>query len=158
MAINAEEKRGLAEDRTLKDLSPNIAGLLCYAGGWISGIVFLVLEQKNRFVRFHALQSIIVFGAITVAGAILGNIPFIGIAFSTIIGITAFILWIVLMVKALNGEYYKIPWAGNLAEKLTSESMPSSGQSTPVAATETDSEQSKMTSSVCFHAGCRGSS
>jgi uncharacterized membrane protein len=124
MVTNTGEKgRTSLEDRTLKDLSPNVAALLCYVAGWISGIVFLVLEQKNRLVRFHALQSIIVFGSLTVAGTVLGNIPIIGIAFSVIIGIIAFVLWIVLMIKALNGEYFKMPWAGDLAEKLAHESM-----------------------------------
>ena len=62
-----EENRPLDQERTLKNLTPNVAALLCYVGGWISGIVLLVLEQKNRFVRFHALQSIILFGSLTVA-------------------------------------------------------------------------------------------
>jgi len=140
--MNAFEKeRPSSEDRTLKDLSPYVAGLLCYVAGWISGIVFLVIEQKNRFVRFHALQSIIVFGTFFVAGAILGRIPFFGTGFSIIIGITAFVFWIVLMIKALNGEYFKMPWAGNLAERLTTESLGSTGahnttQDVPAGATE----------------------
>jgi uncharacterized membrane protein len=109
------------EERTLKDLTPNTAALLCYVGLWISGIVFLVLEQKNRFVRFHALQSIIVFGALTVANIILGQIPFVGPGFSVVIGIIGAIFWIILMIKAYGGETYKVIWAGNLAEKLANE-------------------------------------
>lgn len=112
-----------SEERTLKDITPNVAGLLCYVGGWISGIIFLVLEQKNRFVRFHALQSIIVFGILCLAGAIFGRIPFAGPWFGGIIGITGFIFWIILMIKAVNGEYFKLPWAGELADKLTSEAF-----------------------------------
>jgi uncharacterized membrane protein len=120
------------QDRTLKDLSPNVAALLCYVAGWVSGIVFLVIEQKNRFVRFHALQSIIVFGALTVAGAILGYVPFAGPAFSGLVTVSGFILWIILMVKANSGELFKIPWAGNLAEKLMGESMGPYAKSSPV--------------------------
>jgi uncharacterized membrane protein len=127
MSANSEEKITRSEDRTLKDLSPNTAALLCYVAGWISGIVFLILEQKDRFVRFHALQSIIVFGVLAVAAMILGYIPFVGTAFSAIIGVTGFILWIILMVKAYSGEIFKIPWAGDLAEKLTAQSMPPAG-------------------------------
>jgi uncharacterized membrane protein len=123
MEMRYDERARSAEDRTLKDLTPNVAALLCYVGGWISGIVFLVLEQKNRFIRFHALQSIIVFGSLTLAGAILGSIPIIGIGFGWLIGVLGFILWIVLMVKAIGGEVFKMPWAGNLAERVTNDSM-----------------------------------
>ncbi len=112
-----------SEERTLKDLTPNVAALLCYVAGWISGIVFLVLEQKNRFVRFHALQSIIVFGTLTLAGSILGNIPEAGPFFSWSITALGFALWLLLMIKANAGEVFKLPWAGDLAEKLTVESM-----------------------------------
>jgi uncharacterized membrane protein len=103
---------------TSTGLSPNIAGLLCYVGIWISGIIFLVLEQKNKFVRFHAAQSIVAFGTLTVAGIILGLLPVVGDAFSTIIGIIGFIVWIIMIIKASNGEWYKLPWAGDVAEKI----------------------------------------
>lgn len=116
--IEAEQKQGMAAGGSSTGLEPNIAGLLCYVGGWISGIVFLVIEQKNAFVRFHALQSIVTFGALTVAGALLGWIPYAGVVFGTIIGILAFILWVVLMVKAYQGELYKVPLAGQVAEGL----------------------------------------
>jgi uncharacterized membrane protein len=104
-------------------LEPNIAGLLCYVLGWISGIVFLVLERKDKFVRFHALQSIIVFGAFGVVGFILGMlswIPWVGIVFTVIgslVGIFGFILWIVLMLKAYQGQKPKMPIAGDIAER-----------------------------------------
>jgi uncharacterized membrane protein len=57
--------------KTATGLDENIAGLLCYVGWWVSGIIFLILEPKNRFVRFHALQSSIVFGIITVVSSII---------------------------------------------------------------------------------------
>jgi uncharacterized membrane protein len=123
MEMRAENTPRSNEDRTLTELNPNVAALLCYVAGWVSGIVFLILEQKNRFVRFHALQSIIVFGTLTLAGAVLGSIPIIGIGFHWIIWTLGFVLWIILMVKAIGGEVYKLPWAGNLAERLTHESL-----------------------------------
>jgi uncharacterized membrane protein len=116
--IETEQRQRMTEGGSSTGLEPNIAGLLCYVGGWISGIVFLVIEQKNAFVRFHALQSIVTFGALTVAGALLGWIPYAGVVFGTIIGILAFILWVVLMVKAYQGELYKVPVAGQVAEGL----------------------------------------
>ena len=104
-------------EKTSTGLSENVAGLLCYVLGWISGIVFILIEPENKLVRFHAIQSIIVFGVFTVAGIILGWIPIIGIIFSLIISALSLILWIVLMVKAYQGAKFKLPWAGNFAEK-----------------------------------------
>ena len=103
--------------KTATKLEENVAGLLCYVLGWVSGIVFLILEPKNKFVRYHAIQSIIVFGAISIASGILGWIPFIGGFLAWALGVLAIILWIVLMVKAYQGKKYKLPTAGDQAEK-----------------------------------------
>ncbi|MFC1921213.1 DUF4870 domain-containing protein [Chloroflexota bacterium] len=116
--IEAEQKQRRTAGSSTTGMEPNIAGLLCYLGGWITGIIFLIIEQKNIFVRFHALQSIIVFGALTVAGTFLKLIPFFGDFFSAVTGILAFILWILLMVKASQGELYKVPVAGQIAEGI----------------------------------------
>jgi uncharacterized membrane protein len=122
--IEDEQKQGIAAGGSSTGLEPNVAGLLCYVGLWVSGIVFLVIEEKNKFVRFHALQSIVTFGALTVAGALLGWIPYAGPVFGTIIGILVFILWILLMVKAYQGEWYRVPVAGQVAEGLLPASWP----------------------------------
>jgi len=116
---------------TSTGLSPNVAGLLCYVGVWISGIIFFVLERKNKFVRFHAAQSIVAFGTITVAGIVLSLIPVVGDAFSSIIGIIGFIVWIIMMVKTSNGEWYKLPWAGDVAEKMVASSKVTGEYSEP---------------------------
>ena len=107
----------MAAQKTSMGMEQNIAGLLCYLVGWITGLVFFLMEKENRFVRFHAMQSIVVFGALTVVSIILGAIPLIGALFSWLVGVLALILWIVLMVKAYQNEMYKLPWAGNFAEK-----------------------------------------
>jgi len=104
-------------NKTSTGLDENIAGLLCYVLGWISGIIFLMVEQENKFVRFHAFQSILVFGILTLAGIVLGWIPGIGLILNWFIGITAFVSWVVLMVKAYQGTRYKLPWVGDQAEK-----------------------------------------
>ena len=105
--------------KTSTGLQENVAGLLCYVLGWVTGIVFLLLEKDNRFVRFHAIQSIVVFGAITVADIILRFIPIIGWILAWIIGVIGIILWIVLMVRAYQGQMWKAPVAGNIAEQQT---------------------------------------
>lgn len=106
---------GQARGETSAGLGPNLAGLLCYVLGWLSGLVFIILE-KDKFVRFHAIQSIVVFGVLTLAfGLIL--IPIIGWVFGWLVILLAFVLWVVLMVRAYQGFKTKLPAAGNFAEK-----------------------------------------
>jgi uncharacterized membrane protein len=126
-----EREKLTAPAGTSTGLSPNIAGLLCYVGIWVSGIIFLVLEQRNKFVRFHAAQSIVAFGTLTVAGIILGLIPVVGDAFSSIIVIIGVIVWIIMIVKASSGEWYKLPWAGDVAEKIVASSRVTGEYSEP---------------------------
>lgn len=104
-------------EKTSTGLLANVAGLLCYVLGWISGVVFILIEKEDKFVRFHAVQSIVVFGTLTVARIVLGFIPLIGVVLGWLIFLLGLVLWIVLMIKAYQGEKYKLPWAGNLAEK-----------------------------------------
>jgi uncharacterized membrane protein len=99
-------------------LEPNIAALLCYLGAWVTGVIFLIIEKRDSFVRFHAVQSIAVFGALTVAWALLGRIPYAGDFLAAAIGIGGFILWVVLMVKAYQGELYRLPVAGDIAANI----------------------------------------
>ncbi len=113
-----ERERKNTSLETSTGLMPNVASLLCYVGGWISGIIFFVLEQRNVDVRFHAMQSIIVFGTLTIAGTVLSLIPVVGNGFSTIIGIIAVILWVILMVKAYNGEKYRVILAADVADNI----------------------------------------
>ena len=110
-------------------MAANVAGLLTYVLGFITGIIFLVLEPYNRdkFVRFHAFQSIffnvaiIVFWiAYTIVSTVLGVVSFgiIGIVMA-ILGLLIFlgilVYWVFLMYKAYNNEKYMIPYIGKLA-------------------------------------------
>jgi uncharacterized membrane protein len=103
--------------RTSTGINPTVAGLLCYLLGFITGIIFLILEKENRFVRFHAMQSIFTSVFFFILNGVLHFIPFIGWVLIPIVGIVAFILWILLMVKAYKGEYYKLPVVGDMAEQ-----------------------------------------
>lgn len=111
------------ERKSSTGLESNLAGLLSYVLGWITGLIFFLVEEKDEFVRFHAMQSIIVFGALTVVIIVLSIlqwIPVIGVLFlvlQAIVGLLAFVLWIMLMVRAYQGVRYKLPWAGELAER-----------------------------------------
>lgn len=94
-------------------LQQNIGGVLCYVLGWVSGIVMLILEPKNNFIRFHAFQSILTFGAIFVVTLIFVWVPFITYLLSAL----SFILWIAMMVLASQNKMYKLPLVGDYAEK-----------------------------------------
>jgi uncharacterized membrane protein len=100
-------------DKSSTSLNPNVAALLSYLFGWISGLIFYLIETKSEYVRFHATQSLIVFGAISIIAIVLFFIPFLGI----LSGILSFVLWILLMFKAYQGEKFELPFAGDLAEK-----------------------------------------
>ncbi len=112
--------------KTSTGMQANIAGLLCYAVGWISGLVFFLIEKENKFVRFHAMQSMIVFGALFVlqiaVGMLMGIFAMIHLGiliplFNGLVILASLILWVVLMIKAYQGEKFKLPVAGNIAEK-----------------------------------------
>lgn len=93
-------------------LPKNTAAALSYVLGWLTGIIFLLIE-KDPFVRFHAMQSIITFGILT----LLSFIPVIGWILSPLVMIVGFILWLVLIFKAYQGEEFKLPVVGEFAKK-----------------------------------------
>jgi uncharacterized membrane protein len=95
----------------------NLLGAVAYLLGFITGIVLLLVEKKSSYVRFHAMQSTILFGGLFVINLALGFIPFLGWLVGLLLSIAAFILWLVLMWKAFSGVKYKVPFVGNLAEK-----------------------------------------
>jgi uncharacterized membrane protein len=97
-------------------LNENIAGLLCYVLGWITGLVFFLLEKDSTFVKFHAKQSMILFGGLFVLAIVLSFIPVLHIL-SLLLGLVQLALWIFLMVKAFQGEKFKLPVVGDMAEK-----------------------------------------
>ena len=105
-------------------LAENVAGLLCYSVGWVTGIIFLLID-KRPFVKFHAAQSIVVFGALTVLRIGVGMIIGFGllgfglwVAISMLIGLVGLVLWILLMIKAYQHELFKLPVAAGIAEGI----------------------------------------
>ena len=122
--VNAFQEVSYMDEQGKQDLGttdtgiqPNVAALLAYLLFFITGLVFILIEKKNRFVRFHALQSIIVFGSIFVIQWVLSFLPGLGALLSGLLSLISVALWVVLMVKAYQKEYFKLPWAGELAEK-----------------------------------------
>jgi uncharacterized membrane protein len=110
--------------KTSSGLEPNVAGLLCYLLTWVTGIIFYIIEKQNEFIRFHAVQSILVFVPYMVIVIILSIIPFIGWILAVLLGIAAFILWLVLMYNAYQGKKLKLPIVGDIAEKYAKPAQP----------------------------------
>jgi len=107
--------------KTALGMEENIEGALCYVLGFVTGIVFLILEKDNKFVKFHAMQSIIIFLALTVLGVIISSMMFMSWGLfgmlSTLIWLLELILWLVLMLKAYQHEMFKLPIIGEIAAK-----------------------------------------
>jgi len=106
------------KEKSSTGLDENVAGFFCYLFGFITGIVFLLVEKKSNFVKFHAMQSTITFLGLFVILMILGMIPIIGLL-AYPIWILSLILWLLLMIKALKGERYMLPIVGKMAEEKT---------------------------------------
>jgi uncharacterized membrane protein len=110
---------------TQSGLSENVAGLLCYVLGWITGLIFYFID-KRPFVRFHAAQSIVVFGGLTIIRIVLSMLFVaggaaglsIGFGLLTLVSILGVVLWILLMIKAYQGEKFRIPLAADLADQI----------------------------------------
>jgi len=110
----------MENNNTVLGIDKNFEALLCYVLGWISGIVFLFLEKENKYVRFHAMQSLVTFLPLFLISMVIGSIPVLGWLISFLISVLSLVLWIMLMVKAYKGETYKLPYAGDFAEKQLS--------------------------------------
>ncbi|WP_287268020.1 DUF4870 domain-containing protein [Thermogemmatispora sp.] len=118
---------------TSMGMEANMAAGLSYLVGWITGLIFYLSEKQNRFVRFHAMQSIIWFAALTiliVALDVLGMIPFVGLltfCLSGLVGLVGFVSWIVLLIMAFQGKYFKLPIIGDYAERYANTMPAGSG-------------------------------
>ncbi|NMB57321.1 DUF4870 domain-containing protein [Candidatus Beckwithbacteria bacterium] len=107
----AEDKK--SKNNTATGLDQNIENVLCYVGGWLTGLIFLLLAKENKRTKFHAMQSLVIFGGISV----LSFIPVIGWFLSWILWIVAFVLWLVLIIKAYQGEDWEVPVVGEFVKK-----------------------------------------
>jgi uncharacterized membrane protein len=100
------------KEQSSTGLEENVAGFFCYLLGFVTGIVFLVVEKKSSFVKFHAKQSTITFLGLFVILLVIGWVPVLG----TLVWIFTLILWLILMIEALQGKRYSLPIVGKMAE------------------------------------------
>jgi uncharacterized membrane protein len=119
-------------------LDENIASLIAYLAGWVSGLIFFLIEKDSRLVRFHAMQSILLNAVVIVAAIVAGIVVTILVlilgqisgALASIAGILSWliylvcslgvlIVWVLCMIKAFGGQMYKLPFIGDYAEKFS---------------------------------------
>ena len=114
-SADSEPDRAGVPEASTTGLDPKLAGLLCYVFGFVSGAVFIIVEQKNRDVRFHAYQSTLTFGFLFVLSWVAAWVPGVGWIVGLLIWPFSFVLWLVLMWKAFEGERFKLPVVGEWA-------------------------------------------
>ena len=107
-------------EKTSTGFDANVAAALSYLVGFVTGIIFLVVEKENRFVRFHAMQSTLLFIGIILVDILVQMVPILGalIVLFLIIPLSA-VLWLLMMFKAYQGEEYKLPLVGQMAADRT---------------------------------------
>ena len=110
----------LHTEKTSTGFDANVAAALSYLVGFVTGIIFLLVEKDNRFVRFHAMQSTLLFAGIVLIDIVLKLVPILGglVVIFIVIPLSA-ALWLLLMYKAYQGEEYKLPLVGQMAANRT---------------------------------------
>lgn len=103
--------------RSTLGLDTNLAAVIAYLFGALSGILLLVVEREDRDVRFHAMQSTLTFLAVTVLSLALGSVPVVGGVLAGLVYGAAVVVWAVLMFKAFTGERYQLPYIGEIAAR-----------------------------------------
>jgi uncharacterized membrane protein len=118
--------------KSSRGLSENGAALLSYVGGWLTGLIVFLID-KRPYVRFHAAQSIVVFGALQLIRVVIAATFGLGWGFGSVgttlhlgaglilldtLSLLSLVLWIVCIVKAYQGVRFKVPVAGEIPEKL----------------------------------------
>ena len=99
-------------------IDANLVAVLAYIAGFVSGITFLVLERDSKFVRFHAMQSTILFVVIAILSVVINLIPLLGVMVTMfLLWPATVILWLILMGKAYQWEKFKLPIIGDIAEQ-----------------------------------------
>jgi len=125
-----DANRDVLTGPTSTGVEPRLAAVLCYSAWWISGLIFLIIEQQHRTVRFHAAQSLVLFGGLSLvigmlsAGSV-GMLVVSAAAFQAarllvyLVWIAAVAIWMLLMLKTFQGETWRVPFASDLAARLS---------------------------------------
>lgn len=114
---------------TQTGIAENVAGMLCYLLGWVTGLIFFLIDKRPS-VQFHARQSIVIFGALQIVHIVLSRFFGFGFLFGgwssfsmgvlllELINLVGLVLWILLMIKAYQGVRFRVPVAADIADSL----------------------------------------
>jgi uncharacterized membrane protein len=105
------------------NMEPNTAAGLSYFT-WIAGLIFFLVEKQNRFVRFNAMQELLLTGVFVAADIIVLFIPFVGFLLYPLVSLAGFVLWIICVINAFQGKYFKLPVIGDYAERFANSGTP----------------------------------
>ena len=103
-------------NKTSVGVDENTTSFLCYLLGWVSGLAIFLIEKENNTVRFHAMQSMVTFGGITILSIVFGGYFILWGFLGSLVNMIGIALWVLLMVKAYQGERYRLPVIGDIAE------------------------------------------
>ncbi|SRR5258706_192184 len=121
---------------TSMGMQANVAAGLSYIVGWVTGLIFFLSEKQNQFVRFNAMQSILFSGGLTVLYIIIEVLTFVFAAANIgilalllgclfwLVGLAAFVVWIILLINAFQGKKFKLPVIGDYAERYANPTAP----------------------------------
>lgn len=101
----------MAEDKTALGLPKNTTAALAYVLGWVTGLIVFLMEKQDKFVRFHALQSMVVFGCLHILMLMAGWMLY------DVLRLIWLVLLLLLAIKAYQGEKFKLPVIGDFVEK-----------------------------------------
>ena len=110
-------------------IDARLAAVLCYSLWWVTGLLFLILERRDRSVRFHAAQSLVLFGGLSLVLAGVGALSAVALLLSNqvyqivqatgnVVWLGAAVLWLVLVLKAWRGETWRVPLFATLADRI----------------------------------------
>jgi len=110
-------------------IDARLASVLSYSVWWVTGILFLILERRDRLVRFHAAQAVVLFGSVSLLLALLGASSAVALAVSSqaypvvralgnLVWVAGVVLWLVLVVRAWRGDTWRVPLVATLADGL----------------------------------------
>jgi len=110
-------------------IDTRLAAILCYSLWWLTGLLFLILERRDRAVRFHAAQSLVLFGCLSAVLALIGVSSAVALVLSNplyeivqatanVIWVGAAVMWLVLVLKTWRGEMWRVPLVATLADGI----------------------------------------
>lgn len=105
-------------EKSSTGMNENVAAMVSILFTWVTGLIFFFLETKSKFVKYHAIQNVIFFVGLMLVGGLLGRLPLIGGLVTTITGLGGFAMWVVLLIKTYQGEWFEIPYVSDFAKQF----------------------------------------